>query len=248
MVGFTTKAEKNSNTVYVLLNFSASSGNSKLKIMKKIYFTLIWSCLAVVLFAQKTITLKWKIVDENLNPIKEVAVVKKGFSGGVDANRAGEFSIKVTPGKDTIVILSLGREPLTIPITGDTPENWIEVMSSKIFNLEGIVIYGVKIKTDYHCIDCNGIDCNDCIDSEGVLIHKVQPKIRISPNPSKDLIFIQHKSYIGNLELFSLDGKKLQSFNFAEQLNASIDLSTYPAGTYFLRSNRGWVEKVVLQK
>ncbi len=59
-----------------------------------------------------------------------------------------------------------------------------------------------------------------------------------------------------NLELFTafrfkfsrLCRQKLQSFNFGEQLNTSIDLSAFPAGTYFLRSNQGWVEKVVLQK
>ena len=214
--------------------------------MKKIYFTLIGSCLAATLFAQKPFTLKWKIVDEQLNPVSSVAVVKKGFSGGVDANRSGEFSIEVVPGKDTMVILSLGREPLMIPITEETPKNWIEVMNSKIFTLEEIVIY--ETKPERYQID---YVCHDCIDDEPKkenLIQKIQPKIKISPNPSKNLIFIQHKTYIGKLDLFNLEGQKLQSFNFGEQLNASIDLSAFPASTYFLRSDKGWVEKVILQK
>lgn len=214
--------------------------------MKKFYFTLIASCLTAALFAQKPSTLKWKIVDEQLNPISPVTVVKKGFSGGVDANRSGEFSIEVVPGKDTMVILSLGREPLMIAITEETPKNWIEVMNSKIFTLEEIVIY--ETKPERYQID---YVCHDCIDDEPKkenLIQKIQPKINISPNPSKNFIFIQHKTNIGKLELFNLEGKKLQSFNFGEQLNASIDLSAFPAGTYFLRSNQGWVEKVVLQK
>lgn len=208
-------------------------------------FLLFLSGMFAVM-AQEPVTLKWKIVDEQLNPVSSVAVLKKGFSGGVDANRAGEFSIEVTPGKDTIVVLSLGREPLTIPITEETPKNWIEVMNSKIFTLEEIVIY--ETKPERYQID---YVCHDCIDDEPKkenLIQKSQPKIRISPNPSKNLIFIQHKTYIGKLDFFNLEGQKLQSFNFGEQLNASIDLSAYPAGTYFLRSNQGWVEKVVLQK
>lgn len=219
---------------------------SKPGIMKKIYFTLVVGCLAAALFAQKPFTLKWQIVDEQLNPVSEVAVVKKGGAGGVDANRAGEFSMDVVPGKDTMIILSLGREPLVIPITKETPKNWIEVMNGKIFTLEEIVIYETKperYQIDYVCHDC--IDNNPKKEN---LIQKNQPKIKISPNPSKNFIFIHHKTSIGKLELFNLEGKKLRNFNFGEQLNASIDLSAFPAGTYFLRSNQGWVEKVVLQK
>lgn len=228
--------------------------------MKKIYFTLIWSCLAAVLFAQKPITLKWQMVDEQLNPVFGVAVIKKGFSGGVDANRAGEFSIEVTPGKDTMVILCLGYEPLEIPITADTPKKWIEVLANKPFTLDEFLIVGRIPEKEFICgltgeLIVTEIHCQFPSNEQEVSSESINPMIleklfntKIFPVPTSSSIFIRQKSTLGMVDLYNLNGQKLQSFNFEEQLNASIDLSAYPAGTYFLRSNQGWVEKVVLQK
>ncbi len=226
--------------------------------MKKIYFTLIWSCLAAVLFAQKPFTLKWQMVDEKLNPVSEVAVVKKGISGGVDANKLGEFSIDVVPGRDTMIILCLGYEPLEIPITADTPKKWIEVLANKPYTLDEILIVGhfhQSETVDQVYIQTIRYDCPMSFPKNEFILDSIIPfgldgslAIKIFPTPTNNSVFLRQQSALGMVDLYNLNGQKLQSFNFGEQLNASIDLSSLPAGTYFLRSNQGWVEKVVLQK
>lgn len=228
--------------------------------MKKIYFTLIWSCLAAVLFAQKPFTLKWQMVDEKLNPVSEVAVIKKGFSGGVDANRSGEFSIDVVPGKDTMIILCLGYEPIEVPISNDTPKKWIEVLENKAFTLDEILIVGRVPEKEFLCgltggVIVSEIHCQFPSHEQEASSGSINPMIleklfntKIFPVPTSGSIFIRQNSTLGMVDLYNLNGQKLQSFNFGEQLNASIDLSAYPAGTYLLHSTQGWVEKVVLQK
>lgn len=227
--------------------------------MKKIYFILLFYAMMSDLNAQQTFTLNWKIVDENLNPIPWISVVKKGNSGGVDGNRFGEFSISVQANKDTIIILSLGHQALEVPISKDTPKKWIEVLEGKSFTLPEMVISGryYSVDTTKRCCFCkpivSEIHCffpskeDQQITKESELSIS-KPSVQIFPIPTNNFVFLSQKSALGTVDLYNLNGQKLQSFNFGEQLNASIDLSAYTVGTYFLRSNLGWVEKVVLQK
>jgi hypothetical protein len=76
----------------------------------------------------------------------------------------------------------------------------------------------------------------------------ITPKVHVFPIPTSQTIFVQQETSLGQIDMYNLAGQKLQSFNFNDQLNASINLGAWPSGTYFLRSSKGWIEKVILQK
>ncbi len=193
--------------------------------------------------AQEPVTLKWKLVDENLQPLSYAIVMKNDTSLWVLSDDQGNFAIEVVPEKDTLIISYIACESLKIPISSATPKEWTEVMiEGEIFLCyEGVIFQREQIN--------GNLENEALIDTQSLgtpINSKVQT--RVSPNPTPNLVFLQQNSALRTIELYNLSRQKLQSFNFGEQLNASIDLSTYPAGTYFLRSNQGWVEKVVLQK
>lgn len=202
-------------------------------------FLLFLSGMFAVM-AQEPVTLKWKLVDENLQPLSYAIVMKNDTSLWVFSDDQGNFAIEVTPGKDTLLIQYIGLEGLIVPISSATPKEWTEVMlEGEIF----ICLGGFYREEQPSKIQENEIG-NDVLSAE----NQTSSQARVSPNPTPNLVFLQQNSALGMVDLYNLSRQKLQSFNFGEQLNASIDLGVYPAGTYFLRSNQGWVEKVVLQK
>lgn len=209
--------------------------------MNKFCFSLMLFLSGMfALMAQGPVTLKWKLVDENYQAISNAVVIKNDASLFVLSDEQGRFTIEVTPGKDTLLIQYIGREGLIVPISSATPKEWTEVM----IEAETFLCFGGFFRKEQANEILQNETRNDLLPAENQIISQA----RVSPNPTPDLVFLQQNSALGMVELYNLSRQKLQSFNFGEQLNASIDLSTYPAGTYFLRSNQGWVEKVVLQK
>lgn len=193
-----------------------------------------------VLVAQEPVSLKWKLVDENYQAIPNVVVIKNDASLFALSDEQGRFTIEVTPGKDTLLIQYLGLEGLIVPISSATPKEWTEVM------VEGEIF--ICLGGFYREEQSGGNRENKVKNDIQLAENQISNQIRVSPNPTPNLVFLQQNSALGTIELYNLSRQKLQSFNFGEQLNASIDLNAFPAGTYFLRSNQGWVEKVVLQK
>jgi hypothetical protein len=196
-----------------------------------------------VLVAQEPVTLKWKLVDENYQALPNAIVIKNDASLFALSDEQGRFTIEVTPGKDTLLIQYIGLEGLIVPISSMTPKEWTEVMveAETFLCVEGGFYPRGQI---------NGNLENEALIEDQSLGTPINSKAqtRVSPNPTPNLVFLQQNSALGTIELYNLSRQKLQNFNFGEQLNASIDLSIFPAGTYFLRSNQGWLEKVVLQK
>lgn len=214
----------------------------ELVVMNKFCFSfLLFLSGMFTLMAQEPVRLKWKLVDENYQPVSYATIVKNDFSLFALSDEQGSFTIEVVPGRDTLFIQCIGLEGLTIPISSATTKEWTEVMvKAETFLCLGGVFYR---KEQLNEIPENEIR-NNVLPAE----NQTRSSPRISPNPTPSLVFLQQNTALGLVELYNLSRQKLQSFNFGEQLNASIDLSSYPAGTYFLRSNQGWVEKVVLQK
>ncbi|AEE49254.1 carboxypeptidase-like regulatory domain-containing protein [Haliscomenobacter hydrossis] len=227
--------------------------------MKKIYFLLITCLFGFTLLGQETITLNWKITDDNLVPLVGVSVWKKGTHDGTSTDVNGNFSIKVTSDRDVIIISYLGFETLEIPITNDLPANWIEFLPKTDYTLQEVIITGLSINEStqivcgpfpfmHVCWVNQSKNSEEIVLPENFTIQFSGFDTKIFPIPTPNAIFLQQETPLGQLDLYNLSGQKLQSFNFSDQLNASIDLSDLPSGTYLLRSSNGWVEKVVLQK
>lgn len=227
--------------------------------MKKLYFLGLISLLANSLAGQ--IILHRQIVDEKNRPIAGVNVWRKPANEFTVTDENGRFYFTFFHGTDTFEILHFGFEPAYIQTRTETTGNDIKIhlplydkeLPDAIIPME-LMPAGIpeEIMTpkNYYTV----------FFPIPVVLTKIQPlksisfpdfcapSIRAFPVPTANTLYLQQKTALGQIDLYNLSGQKLQSFNFSDQLNASIDLSAWPAGTYLLRSSAGWVEKVILQK
>ncbi len=211
--------------------------------MKKMYFLGLITLWGITLAGQ--VTLNWQITDEQNRPLTGVSVSRQQTTDGTVTDENGRFSISVVPGVDVLEMSYLGFERTVFKIQSGVKVNKTEVLFPTQYELPEVSIVGGRRTgcrwVDYYIGKTVKIDS---ISFEGYAV----PKVSVFPNPTQHSILLQQESSLGQVDLYNLSGQKLQSFNFSDQLNASIDLSAWPAGTYFLRSNAGWVEKVILQK
>lgn len=215
--------------------------------MKKLYFLLLASIWGITLLGQASITLHWQVTNEQNEPLVGVSVWKKQTYEGTTTDENGMFSIDVVPGRDELEFSYLGYETSKIAVRKGMKDKGVEILIPAEYNLPEVTILAYSRLLCGYC----GIGCNvskiRVLDTIPVF-NIFQPKIRIYPIPTSASVFLQQETPLGNLDLYNLSGQKLQSFNFNDQLNASINLGAWPSGTYFLRSSKGWVEKVILQK
>jgi hypothetical protein len=216
----------------------------KLKIMKKLYCF----CLALMggffLFGQTTLELNWQITDEQGTPLVGVVVLKKGTYEGTVTDVDGHFSITVVPGKDELVVSYLGHENLNFKTYQGMQSIGKEVLLAKLYDLPEVNIVAHTYRCPFHHSETRSSLQLDSLSFP----HYVRPKIRVYPIPTQHTLYLQEETALGQVDLYNLNGQKLQSFNFRDQLNAALDLGHLPAGTYLLRSDKGWVEKVILQR
>jgi CarboxypepD_reg-like domain/Secretion system C-terminal sorting domain len=210
--------------------------------MKKMYFLGLISLWGITLVGQ--ITLNWQITDEQNRPLTGVSVWRQQTTDGTVTDENGRFSIDVVPGVDVLEMSYLGFERTAIKIPSGVKVNQTEVLFPVQYDLPEVSIVGSR-RTRRWWVDYI-IGKTVKIDSVSLEEYAV-PKVRVFPNPTQHSILLQQESSLGQVDLYNLSGQKLKSFNFSDQLNASIDLSIWPAGTYLLRSSAGWVEKVQKQ-
>lgn len=214
--------------------------------MKKLYFLGLISLWGITLAGQESITLHWQITDDHNEPLVGVSVWKKQTTEGTITDKNGMFSIDVVPGKDELEISYLGYQVTTLVIRKGMKSKGTEMLFPTEYDLPGVTILAYDGLIRCCCLG-RRVRSISKLDTSTVF-SIVQPKIRIFPIPTSATIFLQQETLLGQIDLYNLSGQKLQSFNFNDQLNASIDLSSQPSGTYFLRSSKGWTEKVILQR
>lgn len=218
----------------------------KLRIMKKLYFlglTFLWG---ITLAGQ--VTLNWQVTDDENRPLARVSVWNKGAMKGVITDANGRFSMIVNPGKDVLELSFLGYEKVEIKTHPGMKLNGNEMLFPIQYELDEITIRDLAIEkttVEYEV----GCTLYKSVTSDiKISINDIRSATKIFPVPTQNSVFIQQDLGLGQVDLYNASGQKLQSFNFNDQLNASIDLSNLPSGTYFLRSNKGWTDKVILQK
>ena len=213
--------------------------------MKKIYFLGLISLWGLTLAGQ--VTLNWQITDEQNRPLVGVSVWRQQTTDGTVTDENGRFSISVIPGVDALEMSYLGFERIVIKIQQGVKVNKTEVLFPTQYELPQVSIVASGRGRGCCCYPCQLVRTSLKLDS--IIVKEfITPKVRVYPIPTQQQIFITQETALGQVDLYNLSGQKLQSFNFSDQLNASIDLSAWPAGTYLLRSSAGWVEKVILQK
>jgi len=63
----------------------------------------------------------------------------------------------------------------------------------------------------------------------------LEDKINIYPNPSKDLLYVEHIPLNATINIYDLTGRAVFSQKYFENNLISIDISTLTEGTYFLQ-------------
>lgn len=212
--------------------------------MKKLYILGLISLWGITLAGQ--VTLNWQVTDEQNRPLVGVSIWRQNTVEGTITDENGRFSISVVPGADVLEMSYLGFERRVVKIQPGVKVYRTELLSPMEYDLPevSIVAYGWK----RHCCYC-ATCVKRGVKLDSIIIETfITPKVRVYPVPTQHQIFLQQETALGQIDLYNLSGQKLQSFNFNDQLNASIDLGNLPSGTYFLRSSKGWTEKVILQK
>ncbi len=98
----------------------------------------------IVSLAQKPITIRGVVNDNNGSPLAGASIQVRGKSSGTTSDEAGVFRIKLQPGM-FICINAVGFQGDTIKI-GDTTTRLAIVLQPRIKSLEGIVITGTDQK------------------------------------------------------------------------------------------------------
>lgn len=109
--------------------------------MKKIIFTLL-GCLMAVAGAVAQVTVKGNVFEPNGDEAIGASVYEKGNpGGGVATGIDGDFTIKVSSLKATLVVSYIGMETQEVPLNGRN-EVTVNLKSSGGVNLDEVVIVG----------------------------------------------------------------------------------------------------------
>ena len=91
-----------------------------MKIISCVLFML--TCLSQIgVIAQNTITLSGKITDQHGTPLSLVTIAVENTTSGTYTDDNGRYSLKVSPGKCTLVVSSIGYQ--TVRSTSNIQQN-----------------------------------------------------------------------------------------------------------------------------
>jgi hypothetical protein len=109
--------------------------------------------------------------------------------------------------------------------------------------------YNVCVKITDTCNNCDTIICvNRLINCSNSGIEPIPNKAwQAYPNPVQTILNLETESNIGHLKIFNSNGQLIYEANHNE-LSTKINVSTWPAGIYFLRrEDTGQVLKFIKQ-
>lgn len=115
--------------------------NHTARLIKSRKFCGLFFCFALALSAaaQRTITVKGRILDEKNAPVVGASVVVRGTTSGTSTNANGDYQI-VAPANGTLVISSVGYPSKEIPVSNQATHNVSLTASST--DLEQVVVIG----------------------------------------------------------------------------------------------------------
>ncbi len=153
------------------------------------------------------------------------------------------------PLSNPVVYMSDGR-PLPEPFVSDTLEIYPGERFSVVLNPEfGIsdsmeVQYYNMLDKGYSDSNFIGMNISGPSNTSGGDIEK-EVDFSFYPNPTDDLLFVNSNSPTQQLQLLSLEGKLIETFEIALGDN-TINTRHLPAGVYFLKNHFGTTKKLIV--
>lgn len=137
------------------------------------------------------------------------------------------------------------KKTISITINGDTKTESDETFYVKLYKPVNATIAGdTAIGTIRN--DDGAALTNKLITDEQIKSTSLTTGIKVYPNPVKNMLYIQAK---GNTTFYLSDAAGKRILTKQIQKNGNINVSTLPAGLYFLKNSlTGEVQKIVVQK
>lgn len=96
----------------------------------------------LLIWAQETVTLSGMVKDTENKALSSVAIAIEGSSSGVYSGEDGSYVLQVRPGTYTILISSMGYEPIQVKIQLARDTQWDFVLKSNSVSLNSVEVYG----------------------------------------------------------------------------------------------------------
>ena len=157
------------------------------------------------------------------------------FVHGYTTDEFGAFTIKQEQ-FDRVEVRYLGYQETVIDYPTLVANNWIELEADRI-DLETVVVIDYRTPLVCKCCCCRCCAIRETIEEEvpQPAIEVPELILKVYPNPTADLVRINiPEETDGRLELFAANGTRLAEFP-CSGATMDIDLSAYPAGTYYFR-------------
>lgn len=204
--------------------------------MQKVYFLLLL-CSSWSLLAQEQASSLIFVVDQSGAPLigANVACYEKGqflVGNTTDLEGAAELALA----GDEVEISYLGYETLVINPTALASEG-IAILAPNALNLETVVVQAFTVERHSNC--CHFCCCGSV---EQVLeIHRAEApaepeaplEVKIYPNPSPDMVFIESPDLEGAVQLFALNGHLIEE-EICQNGQVQFDLTNLAAGLYLV--------------
>ena len=108
-----------------------------------VHVFLLFVCLSQLsLTAQNTITLKGKVTDQQNMPLSLVTIAIENTTSGTYTDDNGYSSLKVSPGKHTFVVSSLGYQTIKTTLDLQRDKTLDFKLEESAVNLNSVEVYG----------------------------------------------------------------------------------------------------------
>lgn len=188
--------------------------------------------------AQETL-LTGIITNQNNEPLIGANIYLKQKSFGTAADADGNFVLEnVQPG-DTLIFTSIGYETRKIAVDAEVETDYKIVLKEAAFQLSEVVVVADNKNTRSSLISCPSMmipqDLLKIRELPGLPEHSI-PTFHFStfPNPTTGALTVIHEAPLNTLAIANANGQILKTFTDLNEKQANLDISAFPAGTYFL--------------
>jgi len=206
--------------------------------MKKIILSFLFVFCSLYIIAQEnsTTNVVAHIVDEKGDPVPfaSIGIIENNrfLSTGAETDFGGIFDVDMSPNHQ-LQVSAIGYETVKLSFDKIIEEDLV-TLSSKIYDLEEIVITAIGNAPRYRCTCCN----YHCLSVDEQKVEKRKKPTdyydwTYYPNPTFGEVSIETENKEGLIVVYSLAGERLQNISINSS-RVEVNLKDLPSSTYLL--------------